>query len=228
MTGKLLRTGGLAIAVGWLAGCPSTPQAVRETVVRTPVASPRSLAPAGDRSPVPAQPYGGQSPVPYYPGIGGTDPPASGPGTTPADPSAHLDLGPECKVATVPTASASPTFRYAGKGLYAGPFQMGASGTICHVEHLPDGKPGSFVLHLDSDDQREKNLALDAVGPVNTTFKFPSRSGPYAFFLQMDPPGPWSVDVYAIPASPSPSPSSSPKASASPSPSPSASASVKP
>jgi hypothetical protein len=206
MSGKATRIGLLAGVVGWLAGCPAAPQAPRETVVRNPVASPRSLAPAPAESREVVKPFGGQSPVPFsndlLPSAAVTvDPAATGPAA------GHITLGPDAKPASQPDPEASPTFTYAGKGLYAGPFQMGPGGTIVHVEHEPDGAPGTFLLHLDSDDQREKNLVLEATGKLKTTFKFPGRAGPYAFYLQMDPPGPWSVDVYALPASPSPKPS---------------------
>jgi hypothetical protein len=207
--GKPTRMGILAATVALMAGCPSAPQAVRETVVRQPVASPRAIAPAQVRSPVAPEPYGGQSPVPYYPGITPTDNPATGSAVA-RDPDAHVDLCPDCKPTTAPGPSVSPSFKYAGKGLYAGPFEMSPAGAVIHVEHVPQGKPGTFVMHLDSDDQREKNLVVDAAGAIDASFKFPGRRGPYAFFLQIEPLDDWQVKVYNLPASPSPTPTSKP------------------
>src|SRR5207253_1646994 len=99
--------------MGWLAGCPAGPQAPRETVVRTPVASPRSLAPAPASSREVVKPFGGQSPVPFsndlLPSASVEDPGASQ-GTAPA--AGHIALGPDAKPASQPDPEASPTFTY--------------------------------------------------------------------------------------------------------------------
>jgi hypothetical protein len=220
--GKLARVGSLGTLVAVLAGCPKAPVAVRETVVRVPSPAPHVVSSVGERQ-SPPPPFGGQSPVIYNPALDPSpDPPATG---VQGSPGKKLELGPDATAHSKPDPSASPTFKYAGQGLYAGPFNMSPTGAVIHV--ASEGT-GTFVLHLDSDDQREKNLVLDAEGSFDTTFKFPGRGGPYAFFLQMEPLDAWSVEVYNLPGSPSPRPSASPSPTPSTSPSPSVAPSSKP
>lgn len=198
--GKLARIASLGAAVAALAGCPKAPEAVHETVVRVPSPAPHVVSSAAAPVP-PPQPYGGQSPVIYNPALDPT--PGTGTPASQGPVAKKLELGPDCTAHTRPDPSVSPDYQHSG-GLYGGPFPMSTGGAVIHVASAGEG---TFVLHLDADDQQEKNLVLDAAGPFDTTFKFPGRKGAYAFFLQMEPLGAWSVEVYNLPPSPSPTPS---------------------
>jgi hypothetical protein len=227
-----------ALLVGLVAvaaGCPAEPSTGPERAVHQPSlrgAGTPSPRPSTGTSPTPKQAFDGKSPVPFDPNDVNAlpSPESSEAGSSKKSPEPgdaiprSLTLGPLARSASKPARD--PDYSFQQSNLFAGPFPMNPRGVLVHVRHTPLEAPGRLTLHLDSEDQKEKNLVLEATGKLDTTFSFPGRAGNYAFYLQLDPVQSWQIDVYEVP--PSPSPSTSPSASSSPGKSPSPGASKSP
>jgi hypothetical protein len=219
------------LGLGLLAGCLTQPAGPRETVVQAHVTGRSSALPASEQTASPENSGSGgphsvkQTYEPYRPPIPG----ASGTDTTTGvgnDSSSYVNICGDCNA---DAGTKGPSLvRFSGQSLYAGPFTLPKAPVVMRVSLLTKDPATTMLLYLDSGDsaQSQKNLLVEAKGSFSTTFKYKEHPGFYAFYLQVNPLSPWTIEVFG--PSPSPIPSGSGSPSPSPSTSPSASSSVSP
>jgi hypothetical protein len=227
---------GLALIAGCLA-----PATVRETVVVPHVVPTSAVGTVSQRTASPE--YTGHDPMhqvqqtyePYKPPIPGVSDAGTGTqGGSGTDASSYVSLCSDCNADYGPKGPS--VLHFSGQNLYAGPFTLPKAPVVMRISLLTKDPTTTTLVYLDSGDgsQSQKNLLVEAKGGFTTTFKYKEHAGLYAFYLQINPLSPWTIDVYGPSPSPSPAsagspgPSASPSASTSPSPSPSLLPSPKP